>query len=113
MINKILKKEKWIVEGVYGWWTETFAQKSDLIIFLDLPFRKLAWRNIKRYLFENENRPNEDFKNLLRLIKYVKSYKKGKHKGSYTCHKKIIDKHKKNLIVIKNNSQIKELLEKL
>lgn len=112
LMKKILKEKRWIVEGVYGWWTEIFAQKSDLIIFLDLPFRKLAWRNLKRYLFENEKRPNEDFKNLLRLIKYIKRYKKGEHEGSYICHKKIINKHKVNLIVIKKNSQIKELLEK-
>ncbi len=111
LINNLLKEEKWIVEGVYGWWTEAFAQKSDLIIFLDIPFRKLAWRNLKRYLFENEKRPNEDFKNLLRLIRYVSKYKKEDYEGSYASHKKIIKNNKTSLVVIKKNSDIKKLLK--
>ncbi len=106
----LLKEKKWVVEGVYGWWTRDFAEKSDLIIFLDMPFRKLLWRNIKRYLFENEKRSNEDLRNLLRIIKYVRKYKKGFHEGSYESHKNIIDDYKEKLVIIKNGSELEDLL---
>ncbi|MBU3906832.1 MAG: AAA family ATPase, partial [Nanoarchaeota archaeon] len=69
MILNVLKKKKWVTEGVYGFWTEKFTKESDLVIWLDFPFRTLLWRNIQRFLTEKEKRPNEDIKNLFRIIK--------------------------------------------
>jgi len=51
-----------------------------------------------------------DLKNLLRIIKYIKKYRKGTHEGSYKSHKTLIDKYKVNLIIIKNKKQFKEFI---
>ncbi|MBT96762.1 hypothetical protein CMI49_01540 [Candidatus Pacearchaeota archaeon] len=113
MILSILKKRKWIAEGIYGFWTEKFVKKSDLVIWLDYSFGKLSWRNIKRFIKQREKKSDENLKNLIRIIKYVKNYRKGVHGGSYKSHKEIIDKHQINLVIIKNNKQLKEFMKSL
>lgn len=113
MILKILKKEKWVAEGVYGFWTEKFVKKSNLVIWLNYPFRILSWRNIKRFFCHKEKNSKEDLKNLMRIIKYVKNYQKGEHDGSYKSHKKIVDEHKPSLIIIKNKRQLNDFLKNL
>ena len=80
---------------------------------LDYSFGKLSWRNIKRFIKQREKKSDENLKNLIRIIKYVKNYRKGVHGGSYKSHKEIIDKHQINLVIIKNNKQLKEFMKSL
>lgn len=111
--SKIIRKKEWIIEGIYGSWTEKGIKKSTLVIWLDFPFRVLSWRILKRFFKEEEKKDDENWKNIFRLIKYVKGYKTGDHGGSYKTHKNIIDKYNVNLIKIKNNRQLKKFLEEL
>lgn len=110
MISKIIGKKRWIIEGVYGSWTEKGIKKSDLVIWLDFPFRILSLRILRRFLKEKNKKTDENWKNIFRLIKYVKKYKKGDHGSSYKSHKTLIDEYKVNTVIIKNKKQLNNFL---
>jgi adenylate kinase family enzyme len=49
-LNKLIKKDTWIVEGVYFDWVEESFRKADLIIFLESKFILCTLRMIVRYI---------------------------------------------------------------
>jgi adenylate kinase family enzyme len=49
-LNKLVKKESWILEGVYFDWVEQSLREADLIIFLESNFILCTIRMIQRYI---------------------------------------------------------------
>jgi len=114
-LKKFLKNNKsWIIEGVYSNWSIEAIKKSDLIIWLDISLNKRLYRLIKRHIqrISNKKTPSK-IKDTIDIIKYSYSYKKksNKHHSSYYNHNKILKKHKKNYILLKNNKQINEFIK--
>jgi len=113
--NNLIKKRKWVIEGAYSRkWIEKGIKKSNLIILLKPSFKKLLFRITKRFLRRKSCGRNwESWKDYVGLLNAGKDYnKKGADTGYYR-HKKMIDKHNVNFVVIKNNRQLKEFLNNL
>jgi adenylate kinase family enzyme len=49
-VQRIANQRGWVTEGVFLGWTEELFQRSDAIIWLDLPFSLAAWRIFLRHL---------------------------------------------------------------
>ena len=106
-LKQLLKgKKKWIIEGIYTDWTEEAIKKADLIIWISAPKHILSWRIFKRYL-KRKRGVDETLKDCISLIKYVWKYKKNSSSWGYEAHKKVIENNKKEVVVLKNNRQIK------
>lgn len=112
LFSKLIKKRKWIIEGVYSDWIENGIIKSDLVILLDVPFRKTAYRVYKRFR-SRTGKYKETWKDFFNLLKFIKRYKKKNNPKGYNLHKKLIDKHRVNFIKIKNNKQLNDFLDGL
>lgn len=112
LLAKISRKDKWIIEGVFGSWIETAMKKADLVIILDIHIARMAWRILKRY-FKRSGAHEESFKDALYLVKYAHSYKKGGHSSSYNIHISLVKKHKLKYIILKNTKQINRFIEKI
>jgi adenylate kinase family enzyme len=115
-LRKLLsKKNKWIIEGIYTDWSIDAIKKSDLIIWLDPPFRVRSFRILKRFFARKfSKQAHESFKDCIDLIKYSYKYKKDKDTTAcFRAHKLIIDKHNINFIKLKNNTQINNFLRSL
>jgi len=112
LFNKLINKKSWIIEGVYSDWIEDGLKKSDLVILLDVPFRKTTYRVSKRYV-KRKGKYKENIKDLLKLINFIRKYKSKKNKKGYNLHMKLINKHKVEYIILKNNKQINEFLNDL
>jgi len=109
-LAKIIKKRKWIIEGVYGSWTGDAIKKSDIVIWLDPPFRVISWRIFKRYL-ARKGKVNENLKEVLGLANYSRKYRKLDLPSGYKGHKELIEKHDVNFIIIRNNKQMNKFLK--
>ena len=112
----ILKREKWIIEGVYTSWTNEIFRKADLVIWLDLPSVILSWRIFKRYLkkkLKGECPKDETLKSTFNLIKFANKYKKSNNLNGYRKHQSMTNKYKVNFIKINNKKQLNEFLEGL
>jgi len=108
LFKNICKKKKWIIEGGYLSWIEEGIKKSDLVIFIEVPFYKTIYRVFKRFK-KRKGKNKETWKDVFVLIKSAKRYKK---KGYYQ-HKELIQKHKLKIIFLKNKKEINEFLKDL
>ena len=99
-LEKIIKKEKWIIEGVHSEWLSPALPKADLIIFTNPNKIIITKRGLKRSIQQKDN-----LKEILKILYWINRwgpnwYRKCKSKS-------------KEFIEVKNNNQIKKLLEKL
>jgi adenylate kinase family enzyme len=117
--RKLCDKRKWIIEGVYSTWIEYGIKKAEMVLLLKIPKRSLWWRITKRTLKKEkskrfgEKRYKENFKDYLGLLKAANKYYKKKFTRGYYRHKELIDKHKVEFIILKNNKQVNEFIEGL
>lgn len=112
LFQKLCNRNKWIIEGGYTSWIEDGIKSSDVIILLEVPFHKVAYRIIRRFK-DRQKAYNEKWLEVLTLLKYTIKYKAKKNKKGYNKHMNLIKKHKKKLIVLGNNKEINKFLEGL
>ncbi|ESU32242.1 hypothetical protein G3A_12320 [Bacillus sp. 17376] len=51
-LQSIANTDSWIIEGVHYEWVAESFQKADIIIFLDLSYRKRKYRIIRRFILQ-------------------------------------------------------------
>ena len=112
-LARIANKSNWIIEGVYSSWTEQALRKANIVIILDIHIVKLTWRILKRYLSKHNSIHKESLKDVIFLINYAHSYKKGTHSSSYNQHIALVKKHKRKYIILKNVKQVNSFLNKI
>jgi len=114
LIDRILKKSKWILDARGTDWDRHAMKKADLIIWLKTPFPKRTFRILKRsFKRRNQRNLDETFLGVLSLIKYSGSYRFGKKPTSFKENKRFIKENNIEVVSIENNRQLKKFLEKL
>ena len=111
MLNKIIKKEKWIIEGCYSSGVEDSIKRSDLVVWLNPPFYVLAKRLILRFFKEKLLNQKQGWKDLQLQLKYNKDYHKPNQPAGYYQHKELIEKHKVNFVYIRSKREMKNFLK--
>ena len=117
LFKEICNKKKWIIEGVYSTWIECGIKKSNLVILVNPKTPALLYRIIKRYIkrekskIKGKERYNENFNDLLGLTKAVLKYKRKSFERGYYKHKELIDKHKVEVIYLRNKKETNKLLK--
>lgn len=77
MLQEILKKEEWIIEGVYYKWCKQCFADADKIYLLEVPRLTYKYRIIKRFIRRKlglEKGKKETLKSLNNLLKWADSY---------------------------------------
>ncbi len=77
MLQEILEKEEWIIEGVYYKWCKQCFADADQIYLLEVPRRTYRYRIIRRFLRRKlglEKGKKETLKSLISLLKWADSY---------------------------------------
>ena len=108
-LKELLKKKKWIIEGVFNNWTEDIFKEANLVIWLDLNPHYIVRNLLKRFFKKEDDKAN--FQNIKKASKYALNYRKGSKKFVY--HKLMIKKHKVNLVHIKTRRQLNDFLKTL
>ena len=110
LLDKICRSKQWIIEGVYTSWVEKASKRSDLVIWLDTPSYAIIWRIIYRFL-QRKRKHQESWKDIIALIKYARNYRKKDQPAGYYRHKELIEKHKVDLVYIKNKTELNKFLK--
>ena len=108
-LNELLKKKKWIIEGVHNKWTENIFKVADLVIWLDLHPRFLVWHLLKRFFKREDDKAS--LKHIKGSMKYAVGYRKGSKK--YVWHKTMINKYKPNSVHIQTKKQLRKFLKEI
>ena len=77
MLFEILKKDDWIIEGVYYKWCKQCFADADKIYLLQVPRRIYVYRILKRFLRRKlgiEEGKKETIKSIYNLIKWTDQY---------------------------------------
>jgi len=109
LLSKIASRKKWIIEGVYGSWIEKALRKADLVIILDIHLLVLTKRILFRFLRKNKAE-RESLRDIIKLVKYVKGYKKSVTETGYKHHLHLMSKHKLNYFILKNSKEINQFI---
>ncbi len=84
-------------------------KKADLIIILNLPRHVLMKRVFNRYIKNKLDKKGDRFIKLLNLLKFSYLYKK----NTFFTHKEMVEKHKKECIILKSDKEIDEFVEEM
>lgn len=79
MLNRILRNEDWIIEGVYYSWLADSFEKADTIIVLDIPKKIYKYRIIRRFIKRKigiEHGKKETLKSVKSLLKWTDKFQK-------------------------------------
>ena len=110
MLQKILKKDSWIIEGIYYKWLEQSFKDADIIYVLDLPKYIYKFRIIKRFIKRKlrlEAGKKETLKSLLNLLKWTDKFQNKNMKEII----KILEKYKEKVYFIKDKNNLQKILE--
>ena len=75
-VSSIASKPTWITEGVYLWWTDDLLRASDVIVWLNVPWRVAAWRISSRHIRRSlaGKNPHSGLRNLIHFLRWTRRY---------------------------------------
>lgn len=79
LLNQILQKDDWIIEGVYFTWCKQCFEDADKIYVLDVPQFKCIYRIVRRFIRRKlgiEKGKKESLKSLIDLLKWADKFQK-------------------------------------
>ena len=79
MLDKILKEDDWIIEGVYYAWCGRCFEDADKIYLLNVPRRTYRYRIIRRFIRRKlgiEKGKKETLKSLSALLKWADKFQR-------------------------------------
>ena len=109
MLHDILKKESWILEGVYYSWLDESFEKADAILILDIPKRVYQSRIIRRFIKRKlgiEQGKKETIKSLIDLLKWTNHFQSNMLPNIHS----ILSKYKDKVIVLDSVKKINEYI---
>ncbi|MCY7008629.1 AAA family ATPase [Fusobacterium simiae] len=110
LLQKILEKNNWIIEGIYYKWLEQSFKNANIIYILDLPKYIYKFRIIKRFIkrkLKLETGKKETLKSLLDLLRWTDKFKNENMKEII----KIIERYKEKVYFIKNKNDLQKILQ--
>ncbi len=110
LLQNILEKDAWIIEGIYYKWLEQSFKEADTIYLLDLPKYIYKIRIIKRFIkrkLKLEISKKETLKSLLDLLKWTDRFQNENIKEII----KILEIYKEKVYFIKSKKEIDKILE--
>ncbi|SHK21900.1 AAA family ATPase [Hespellia stercorisuis] len=99
MLQEILNKDNWIIEGVYYKWCKQCFADADRIFLLEVPRHTYRYRIIKRFIRRKlglEKGKKETLKSLKDLLKWADSYSA----NDMTEIKKLVEPYENKVIRI-------------
>lgn len=91
-INEILKRDSWIVEGVFGKIAEYFINDANKLIFLNPDIETcLARLSVRGPTYDKYETRAEAESGFAELVSWAGEYKTRETKSSYMFHKKMFD----------------------
>jgi adenylate kinase family enzyme len=110
LLKKICSKKNWIVEGPWTTYAIDAFKKADLIVIMNTSPWVCSYRILKRH-FSRNKKEKTDLKTNLKLMWKTFRYRYTKDTISLKAHRQLIEKYKKNYIIVKRKNQIPEVVD--
>ncbi|WP_168124011.1 DNA topology modulation protein [Paenibacillus sp. HB172176] len=116
IVENFTTEKEWIIDGNYSRTMDTRIKHADLIIYLDMSKWLCLYRVLKRrVMYHKKTRPdmNEACQEKLdwEFFKWIWNYRKRSRMKTITKLEQI--KNEKQIIILKNRKEVRELINKL
>jgi len=116
LMQELVLKEEWIIDGNYGGTMDIRLREADTIIFLDYPTCLSLFRALKRRIqYQGKTRPDmgEGCQEKIdyQFIKWIVNYRRDKRPGILKKLNKLTDK--KEVYIFQSPRQLKNFLKQL
>ena len=109
MLNNILQRPDWIIEGVYYAWVQKSFEDADMIYVLDIPKWLYKFRIIKRFIKRKtgiEKGKKETLKSVYNLLKWTDTFQNTNMKEIIS----ILESHKEKVVYIKKKKEMEKII---
>jgi adenylate kinase family enzyme len=114
ILNGIVRKKKWVIEGGSISWVGNSLKKSDVIVYLDFPISLIMYRILKRHTIRALNGTKHKGESLSKVFALLKkSYLRKIRKDHPANVERALKSYRKKTIVIKNKNQLNQFLAKI
>ena len=110
LLKEIVQTEQWINEGSQYHWVNQSFMKADLIIILDVSYRRRMIHIVKRYLFQKIRIEQSDYRPSLKLLKQMLQWNKDYQNYERASILKKLEKYNDKVIVVSNRHDLKALV---
>jgi adenylate kinase family enzyme len=115
VVENFTMREQWIIDGNYSRTMDIRIRRAELIIYLDMPMWLCIYRVIKRrIMYHKKTRPdlNEECPEKLdcEFFKWVWNYRR--RSGMRTINKLEQVMNQKQVVILKNRTQVNELIHR-
>lgn len=106
LLEEIITKDQWIVEGIYYKWVTRSFEEADVIIFLTSKPIVRAMRIMTRFIRQRTGLEKANYKQtlkgLIEMLRWNHKFDKDNKKKIY----EILEKHRGKLIIINSNNVV-------
>lgn len=109
LLQNILEKDNWIIEGVYYKWVKQSFDDADVIYVLDMPRYLYRFRIIKRFILRKlgmAQGKKETLKSLCDLLKWTDEFQNKNMKEI----KDILLKYNGKVVYLKSSKEVRRLI---
>lgn len=109
LLQQILEKESWIIEGVYYAWVGQCFEDADVIYVLDVPKHVYTYRIIRRFIRRKlgfEKGKKETLKSLHNLLRWTDTFQKVNMEEI----RNILQKYEDKVYYIRSSREVRKLI---
>ncbi|CCX37500.1 putative uncharacterized protein [Clostridium sp. CAG:1013] len=109
MLEQVVSREDWIIEGVQFTWCESSFAQADVIYFLDTSPLLCRVRIIRRFFkrkFNRTNRKNETLSSLISLLKWTNKF----YHVNLPQIRSILSKYETKVVTLSRKQDIKHCI---
>ena len=109
LLQQLLQRESWIIEGVYYAWVQESFEKADVIYVLDIPKYIYKSRIIVRFIKRKlrlEQGKKETIRSLCNLLKWTNTFQNKNLKEI----KEILENYKDKVVWITSTQEVDKLI---
>jgi adenylate kinase family enzyme len=111
MLNEILEKDKWIIEGMYFRWVEESFRRADYILVLKTNLLVRRWRIVKRFFMRKAklipSQRRETMRTLLDTLIWTSKY----DDHDLVEAVKLLKKHNDKVLILTRNKDIHKVFK--
>ena len=108
-LKSIVNTDSWIIEGVHYEWVAESFEKADMIIFLDISYRKRKYRIIKRFILQKLGIEKANYAPTLKIFRKMFVWNRYFEEKSRQEILTILGVFQTKLFIVKDSREIEKL----
>lgn len=108
-LKSIVKTDSWIIEGVHYEWVAESFENAEMIIFLDVSYRKRKYRIIRRFILQKLGLERTNYAPTLKIFRKMFVWNKFFEEKSRQEVMAILGNHQNKLFIVRDSIELEKI----